>query len=78
VSIPFNQLWTIWQEARAPLAAAIERVLRSGRYILAWEVEAFEEEFSASEMPKLPQQPSLPKTEVELTVGCLFDFLNAL
>ena len=47
MSIPFNQLWTTREDARAPLAAAMERVLRSGRYILGAEVEAFEEEFSA-------------------------------
>lgn len=47
MSIPFNQLWTTREDAREPLAAAMERVLRSGRYILGAEVEAFEEEFSA-------------------------------
>jgi dTDP-3-amino-3,4,6-trideoxy-alpha-D-glucose transaminase len=47
VSIPFNQLWTTREDAREPLAAAIDRVLRSGRYILGAEVEAFENEFSA-------------------------------
>jgi len=47
VNIPFNQLWTGREAAGAPLAAAMERVLRSGRYILGAEVEAFEREFCA-------------------------------
>ena len=45
MSIPFNQLWTSQEPWRAPLAAAMDRVLRSGRYILGAEVEAFEREF---------------------------------
>ncbi len=45
MSIPFNQLWTSLAASRAPLASAMDRVLRSGRYILGAEVEAFEREF---------------------------------
>ncbi len=47
MSIPFNQLWTSLAASRAPLAAAMDRVLRSGRYILGAEVESFEREFSS-------------------------------
>ena len=45
MSIPFNQLWTSQEASRPSLSAALERVLRSGWYILGAEVEAFEREF---------------------------------
>jgi dTDP-4-amino-4,6-dideoxygalactose transaminase len=45
--IPFNDLKSSHQEVSAELAAAAQRVLASGWFILGPEVEAFEREFAA-------------------------------
>jgi dTDP-4-amino-4,6-dideoxygalactose transaminase len=46
VIIPFNQLWTAQESLHELVVGAAGRVLRSGKYILGAEVEAFEKEFS--------------------------------
>ena len=45
--IPFLDLRLPYQELKAELDSAFERVMQSGRYILGEEVEAFEAEFAA-------------------------------
>ncbi|MCS6850247.1 MAG: DegT/DnrJ/EryC1/StrS family aminotransferase [Gemmataceae bacterium] len=44
--IPFHDLTVVHAELADEIEAATERVLRSGRYILGAEVEAFEDEFA--------------------------------
>jgi dTDP-3-amino-3,4,6-trideoxy-alpha-D-glucose transaminase len=45
--VPFFDAWAGYAELASELDAAALRVLRSGRYILGEEVEAFEQEFAA-------------------------------
>jgi dTDP-4-amino-4,6-dideoxygalactose transaminase len=45
--VPFLDLRPIYQELKAELDSAYERVMQSGRYILGAEVETFEVEFAA-------------------------------
>jgi dTDP-4-amino-4,6-dideoxygalactose transaminase len=47
VNIPFNRLWTSHEKWRVPLLDAMQRVVRSGRFVLGSEVKAFEQEFCA-------------------------------
>jgi len=46
-SVPFNDLRTRFAADAAGYRAAVERVLKGGRYVLGPEVEAFEAEFAA-------------------------------
>jgi dTDP-4-amino-4,6-dideoxygalactose transaminase len=46
VSVPFLDLRPVHEELREELAAAIQRVVASSRYVLGPEVEAFEREFA--------------------------------
>jgi dTDP-4-amino-4,6-dideoxygalactose transaminase len=46
MAVPFVDLRGQYEELRAEVTAAVDRVLRSGQYILGDEVEAFEHEFA--------------------------------
>jgi dTDP-4-amino-4,6-dideoxygalactose transaminase len=47
VNVPFLDLGAAHDELRADIDAAYARVIRSGRYLLGPELEAFEEEFAS-------------------------------
>ena len=46
-TVPFLDVGATYQELRPALDAAYERVMRSGRFLLGEELEAFESEYAA-------------------------------